>query len=409
MANILIVDDSMLERKVLSDIMTSLGHTVVGQAKNGEQAIEEYRNLKPDLVTMDLTMVGLNGAEVISKITEEDPEACIVVVSSHQERQIILDALERGARHFMVKPLSKPEVSKAVTNLLEQPFDKNKHRELINRIKASSSTEEPKHGHHSARILIVDDSKLARQMLRDMLTALGHVVVGEASNGTQAFVEYARLKPDVMTMDLTMQGLDGAPAISKIMATHPDAKIIVVSAIESRAAIIDALERGARHFIVKPIHREKVAAVIDNVLEQEFDRQKHLSFLHKLKAVEDSPILVENTAPQYVPPYVLNAQDNKLVQVSINQNLSLSSCQTLMAELAEYLNDEPRLLLDFGTMTSLDTPLFEQFNTLVHAILENKGIVRGISHNQEFIQDINNIPLEDPPNLLAKVLRYVET
>lgn len=409
MANILIVDDSMLERKILSDIMTSLGHNVVGQAKNGEQAIEEYMRLKPDLVTTDLTMVGINGAEVISRIIAEDPEARIVVVSSHQERQVILDALERGARHFMVKPLSKQEVSTVVTNLLEQAFDKNKHHELINRIKNSSCTQEQKHRHHSARILIVDDSKLARQMLRDMLTALGHVVVGEAGNGTQAFVEYARLKPDAMTMDLTMQGLDGAASISKIMATHPDARIIVVSAIESRAAIIDALERGARHFIVKPIHQEKLAAVIQNVLEQEFDLQKHLNFLRKLKAVDDSQDLVEKTTPQYVPPYIINTQDDKLVQVTINPSLSLTSCQTLMTELAEHLDDKPRLLLDFGTMVSLDMPLFDQFNALVHAIVENKGIVRALSNRQEFVDGITSIQLdENTPNLLAKTLRYVE-
>lgn len=88
MANILVVDDSMMERKVLGDILTALGHTVIGQAKNGEQALEEYLKLKPDLVTMDLTMCVAGGAEATSKIIAEDPEARIVVVSSHQEKRL---------------------------------------------------------------------------------------------------------------------------------------------------------------------------------------------------------------------------------------------------------------------------------------------------------------------------------
>ena len=140
-----------------------------------------------------------------------------------------------------------------------------------------------------ARILIADDSAVARKSLRETVTALGHLVVGEVVSGSQAFVEYTKLKPDVVTMDLTMQGLGGAEATSKILATYPKARIIVISAMEERRVIIDALERGARHFIIKPISHDKVAAVLNNVLQQEFDRQKHMECVRKMRRSNDPP------------------------------------------------------------------------------------------------------------------------
>lgn len=407
MANILIVDDSMLERKILNDTLTALGHSVVGEAKNGEQAIDEYMKLKPDLVTMDLTMRGMSGAEATSGIIAEDPEARIVVVSSHQERQVILDALERGARHYIIKPLSSGKVSAVLTSVLQQPFDRDKHRDLIGQLKSCFCDQQKSSDRSPARILIVDDSAFSRQMLRDVATALGHKVVGEATNGTQAFIEYNRLKPDLVTMDLTMPGLGGAEAISRIIAAHPEARIIVVSAVEARACVIDALERGARNFVVKPIRQEKIAAAIENVLRQQFDLQKHHAVIQKLKTSGDSRALVA-AAPEPPPPYVISPKNNNFVQVCINQSLTLTSCQTLMNELAEYLDDKPKLLLDFGTMAKLDQPLFCQFNKLVQTIADNSGVVQAIANSREFVAWVASAEPDKDSNLLAKVLKHSE-
>lgn len=407
MASILVVDDSMFERKVLNDMLASLGHNIVGEARNGEQAIEEYTRLKPDLVTMDLTMRGIDGAEAITNIIAADPEARIVVVSSHQERQVILDALERGARHFIIKPLSPEAVSAVLTNVLQQPFDKGKRQQLVGRLKNTFDARGKSLKRHPARILIADDSAIARQMLRDVVTALGHVVVGEATNGTQAFVEYNRLKPDLITMDLTMQGSGGAEAISKIVAAHPAARIIVVSAIESRAGIVDALERGARHFIVKPIRQGKVAAVIENVLNQQPNPQRHLDVTHKLKSGGDMRALVD-AEPEYLPPYVISPGNNNLVHVYLNRSLTLTSYQTLMNELEEYWEDSPRLLLDFGSMSKLDQPLLERFNKLVQTIEGNSGKVQAIAHNKEFVDCVTGSEPEITSNRLAEVLSHSE-
>jgi DNA-binding NarL/FixJ family response regulator len=186
-----------------------------------------------------------------------------------------------------------------------------------------------------ARVLIVDDSAVARKILREIVTSLGHMVVGEVPNGSQAFVEYNKLKPDVVTMDLTMVGLGGAEATSKIISTDPEAKIIVISAMEERRVVIDALERGARHFIIKPISQEKVAAVLNTVLNQEVDLKKHLERVQRMKGADDPTASVGSGATPHISPYVITTQGGNLVRVVINQTITLISYQSLALELEE--------------------------------------------------------------------------
>ena len=257
-----------------------------------------------------------------------------------------------------------------------------------------------------ARVLIADDSAVARKSLREIVNSLGHVVVGEVPNGSQAFVEYAKLKPDVVTMDLTMQGLGGAQATSKIIATYPEARIVVISAMEERRVVIDALERGARHFIIKPINKEKVATVLNNVLQQEVDLKKHLERVRKMKGAEDASSLGGSMEKEYVAPYMINAPGGKLVHVVINQTFTLISCQSLALELEEHLIDKPRVLFDFGTMLKLDQAILVKLNELVLAIENNSGVVKAISNNKIFVDSISNIQIGNLANPMGDVLRY---
>ena len=257
-----------------------------------------------------------------------------------------------------------------------------------------------------ARVLIADDSAVARKILREIVTSLGHIVVGEVPNGSQAFVEYAKLKPDVVTMDLTMQGMGGAQATSKIISTYPEARIIVISAMEERRVVIDALERGARHFIIKPISKEKVAAVLNNVLQQDVDLKKHIERVRKMKCLDDQSSAVGSVADNYLPPYFISVKDGNLVHININQNITLISCQSLALELEEHLIGKPRVIFDFGTMLTLDQELLVKLNQLILAIENNSGIVKAISNNKKFVDSIPNIQIGNTANLLGDVLRY---
>lgn len=410
MARILIVDDSFVARMCLSNIMIALGHIVVGEAVDGKQAFDEYARLKPDIVTMDLNMDGSDGVQAMSAILAEFPEARIVIVSARQENKIIFDALERGARHFIMKPVSPEKVIVVLNNVLQQTFDKQKHLEFISRLKKTYDSDNSllaANKHRSARVLIVDDSAVARKILREIITELGHVVVGEAANGAQAFVEYAKLHPDLVTMDLTMEGLGGAEAISKIVAVDSQARIVVISSMEVRLGIIDALERGARHFILKPIRKDKVAIVLNNVLQQEFNLQKHIECLRKMKERENSLVLVD-AAKKVIPPYAISISDKNLLHVFINQSITLTGCQTLFLELEEHLNSTPRVLLDFGTMSSLEEQLLIKINELVEAIENNSGMVKAISNDKRFVDTIVATQIENKANALADILRFFE-
>lgn len=259
-----------------------------------------------------------------------------------------------------------------------------------------------------AKVLIVDDSAVARKILREIVITLGHDVVGEVINGSQAFIEYNKVKPDVVTMDLTMQGLGGAEATSKIIAVHPEAKIIVISAMEERRVVIDALERGARHFIIKPITKEKVSSVLDNVLHQEVDLKKHMERVRKLKGADELASTGGSSSIPHVAPYFISLQGNKLVHVVINQNITMVSCRSLFLEIEEYLTDKPRVLFDFGKMVIMDKNLLIKLNELIQTIENHDGIVKAVSNNKRFVEAVNTAELDNRANFMGDVLRYFE-
>ncbi|BFH68004.1 MAG: response regulator [Paenibacillus dendritiformis] len=116
------------------------------------------------------------------------------------------------------------------------------------------------------RILIVDDAAFMRMMIRDILTKNGYDVVGEASDGAQAIEKYKELKPDLITMDITMPEMDGITALKEIRKLDPNAKVIMCSAMGQQAMVIDAIQAGAKDFIVKPFQADRVIEAIKKTM-----------------------------------------------------------------------------------------------------------------------------------------------
>lgn len=116
------------------------------------------------------------------------------------------------------------------------------------------------------RILITDDAAFMRMMIRNMVTEGGHEVVAEASNGLEAVELYDQYKPDVVTMDITMPVMDGIEAVREIKKRHPEAKIIMCSAMGQQQMVLDAVTAGAKGFLVKPFDKEKVLLEIKKVI-----------------------------------------------------------------------------------------------------------------------------------------------
>ena len=109
-----------------------------------------------------------------------------------------------------------------------------------------------------AKILIADDAAFMRMMIKDILTKGGHEVIGEAENGAMAVTKYKELKPDLVTMDITMPEMDGLEALKAIRTEDNSAKVIMCSAMGQQAMVIEAIQNGAKDFIVKPFQADKV-------------------------------------------------------------------------------------------------------------------------------------------------------
>lgn len=118
-----------------------------------------------------------------------------------------------------------------------------------------------------AKILITDDAAFMRMQLKDMVTKLGHEVIGEAENGQVAVEQYKQLKPDLVTMDITMPEMDGVTALTEIKKVDPNATVIMCSAMGQQGMVVDAIRAGAKDFIVKPFTVERIAEALNKHLQ----------------------------------------------------------------------------------------------------------------------------------------------
>lgn len=116
------------------------------------------------------------------------------------------------------------------------------------------------------RILVVDDAAFMRMMIKDILTKNGYEVVAEAADGLQAIEQYKEHKPDLVTMDITMPEMDGIHSLKEIKKVNPNAKVIMCSAMGQQAMVIDAIQAGAKDFIVKPFQADRVIEAISKTL-----------------------------------------------------------------------------------------------------------------------------------------------
>lgn len=121
----------------------------------------------------------------------------------------------------------------------------------------------------SLRYLVVDDSVFARKNLAKMIESFGGQLAGEAGDGVAAVSDYARLQPDIVLMDITMPQMEGIEAAEQILKQHSDARIIMVSSVGYQENIVAALQRGARHFVQKPVKADVLYEVVKYVMGEE--------------------------------------------------------------------------------------------------------------------------------------------
>lgn len=121
----------------------------------------------------------------------------------------------------------------------------------------------------AVKILIVDDSRTSKRILRNLLESQGYAVIGEAENGEDGFLKYKELKPDLVTMDITMPKMDGIESLTLIKKFDPSSKVVMITAAGQKEKMVEALKRGADEFITKPFDQEEVSSIIKRLVEQQ--------------------------------------------------------------------------------------------------------------------------------------------
>jgi two-component system chemotaxis response regulator CheY len=115
------------------------------------------------------------------------------------------------------------------------------------------------------RLLVVDDAMIMRKMIRDVAVEAGWEIAGEAGNGAEAVELYERLRPDLVTLDLVMPVMGGNEALRRIRASDPEARVVVVTALDQKQTLIESIRDGAIDFIVKPFERDRIVSLLSKV------------------------------------------------------------------------------------------------------------------------------------------------
>ncbi|MBO5302616.1 MAG: response regulator [Lachnospiraceae bacterium] len=116
--NILICDDAAFMRMMIKDILTKNGYNIAGEAENGAKAVEKYNETKPDLVLMDITMPEMDGIQALKNIKAADPNACVIMCSAMGQQAMVIEAIQSGAKDFIVKPFQAERVLEAVKKVV---------------------------------------------------------------------------------------------------------------------------------------------------------------------------------------------------------------------------------------------------------------------------------------------------
>ena len=115
---VLVCDDAIFMRTMITDILSQAGYDIVGEAESGAQAVQRFRDLKPDLVTMDIVMPDMGGIEAVREIVKLDPDAKVLMCSAMGQQALVVEAIQAGAKDFVVKPFQPSRVLEAVQRVL---------------------------------------------------------------------------------------------------------------------------------------------------------------------------------------------------------------------------------------------------------------------------------------------------
>lgn len=209
-----------------------------------------------------------------------------------------------------------------------------------------------------ANILIADDSIIMRKNLKSIITRAGHSVAAEAVNGQQAYLLYNKDEIDLVTLDITMPVMDGIEALKKILEKDQDAKVIIISALDQKKMVFQALECGAKYYIIKPVTEEKIVNAFNKILNIHQPYSHSIEPInssesgHGLKKATDSTnnfTIIDKSEP--LPPFNID-NINGIFMININNTIDTANISTLETAMQGLLFIKP-LKIIFNICDSL--------------------------------------------------------
>jgi two-component system chemotaxis response regulator CheY len=225
-----------------------------------------------------------------------------------------------------------------------------------------------------ARILIADDSFVMRKKLQEILERLGHKVVAEAADGIQAVHIYEKFLPDIVTMDINMPNMDGIAAVKQIIAKYPNASIIMISSLAQKLMVIEAMQNGAKNYIIKPIDEQKLENVIRSI---------------QIKP----PVAAENTAPaQKADPdeFIIDNRNGTFV-ITLKDSFDDSCLMSLRNALQGLTFIKPlNVVFDIQFKVNNNYKLFSEFLEIMNVIKRAEGSIQLVTYLKENIEALSS-------------------
>jgi YesN/AraC family two-component response regulator len=252
--SVLVVDDNASMRAALRGIVKGDGHDVIGEAAEGKTALALIRQMKPDVVLLDMMMPVMDGMAVLTEIKESGLDISVLVVSGNQDPELMQQAFSLGAIGYVTKPLNPDRILQtfAQIGIVSKARD----------ARPAGATAESA----GRRCVIVDSDADVRGLLKTLLEGERVEVVAEAGDGMQGLVAIEEHRPDLVFLDIDMPELDGLNVLRCLRAVHPDLHVIMVTSHAEGAIVKEALSQRVAGYLLKPVDTAKVLAAVRKAL-----------------------------------------------------------------------------------------------------------------------------------------------
>lgn len=224
-------------------------------------ADENFTKVEEDALDAACEFINCCNGLFVSRMSEKDVDLDMEPVYAFEDQEIY------GEVYLVPLYLEGKEIKLVIAVDTEAELGQIPHRFQYEKRESSVAI-----GLAKGTVVVVDDSKLSRKILRNMLEEAGYAVVAEATDGEEAISAYLQYKPDVITMDITMPNLNGIEAIREILSIDKDAKIVMISAAGQQKKIVEALKIGAQKFITKPFDRAEVISCVESIVKEKFTK-----------------------------------------------------------------------------------------------------------------------------------------